>query len=221
MKKHSLLVFFLTVFFITSNAQTSRSNPTDWEAWGSFGLNIDLPKKWNFELEYQHRVDSNLLRDKGEYFNAEISRKLNKKMRGFVNYRFANTVNGNSSRVGIGVEYKEKISKWEFSFRPQWQYTLQYANDGESSSQRGLLRSRLMASRNLPGRYEAYASIEPFFTFDKTEYFIDNFRNTFGLKYKSEKGHKVDLFYIYRPDFAKSYNRYFNILGIKLEYSLK
>ena len=221
MKKQAYLFFLLSSFALASIAQTSRSHPTDTEAWASISLKVDLPKKWSFDVEYQHRSDSNVSRDKGNYFSGEISRKMHKKLQGFVNYRFANTINGNSSRVGFGMEYKEKISKWELAFRPQLQYTYQFADDGESSNQQWFLRSRLYGSRSLPGRWEAYASVEPFFTFDKTEYFIDNIRNTIGLKHKFEKNKKLDLFYMYRPDFAKSYNRTFHIYGIKLEFLLK
>jgi hypothetical protein len=221
MKNHFFLIAILFLFSLISQGQTSRQHPTDTEAWASLGLAIDLPKKWNLELDYQHRSDSNVSRDKGHYFSGELSRKLNKKLEGFVNYRYATTFNGNSSRIGFGMEYKEKIKKWEFGFRPQLQYTLRYANDGESSSHEWLLRTRLMASRTLPGRWEAYASLEPFFTFDQTEYFIDNIRNTIGLKHKFQKSKKIDFFYMYRPDFAKSYNRTFHIYGIKLEFLLK
>jgi hypothetical protein len=160
-------------------------------------------------------------RDKGHYFNSELTRNLTNKLDGFLNHRFATTISGKSSRIGIGLVYKEKINKWKFAFRPQLQYTFKYADDGESSSQHWSFRTRLMASKTLPGRWEAYASVEPFFTFDQTEYFIDNIRNTIGLKHKFQKRKKIDFFYMYRPDFAKSYNRTFHIYGIKLEFLLK
>ena len=42
----------------------------------------------------------------------------------------------------------------------------------------------------LSKKIDAYASVEPFFTFDPTEYFIDNIRNTFGVKFEYAKNKK-------------------------------
>lgn len=52
-------------------------------------------------------------------------------------------------------------------------------------------------------------------------YFVDNIRNTIGCKYKLRKDLKLDVFYIYRPDYSKSYNRVYNIIGFNADYTIK
>ncbi len=66
-----------------------------------------------------------------------------------------------------------------------------------------------------------YASVEPYFTFETGEYPIDNIRNTLGLKYEYAKNKKVEVYYIYRPDFAKSYNRTFHVIGVNVSFKAK
>jgi len=79
----------------------------------------------------------------------------------------------------------------------------------------------LQARKKLSKKTDLYFSSEPYLTFEKGEYPIDNIRNTIGLKYQWIKNSKVDFFYIYRPDFAKSYNRTFHVLGVMLDIDLK
>lgn len=221
MQKFFFILLSLVLWKVNIFGQTSRSHPTDFETWASIGLKIDLPKKWALDMDYQIRTDSTARRYKGSYLSSEVSYKMKKKLDGFLNYRFASTINGKTSRLGFGIEYTEKKNNWSMAFRPQLQYTFRYADDGESSSQKWLLRTRLLASHKLVQNWELYASSEPYFTFDKTEYFIDNLRNTLGVKHKFDRGKKIDIFYIYRPDYSKSYNRTFHVIGIKLDFSVK
>lgn len=222
LKKTFLFILILACIMSPSFAQTSKTDPNDVEGWAGIGLNFKLPGKWDLGIDYQLRTDSNVSRYKGSYFTPEVNYKLSKKFKAIVNFRYASTNNGNSSRIGMGMEYAEKFKKWKLDFRPQLQYTVRYANDGDVSNQsKWILRTKIGMEHVLSKKLEAYASIEPFFTFDKTEYFIDNIRNTIGLKYEYKKNNTIGFFYIYRPDYAKSYNRNFHIAGIKIDLNWK
>lgn len=206
----------------TAMAQTSKSDPNDVEGWAGIDLKINLPKKFDFDFSYQLRTDSNVSRYKGSYFTPEIGYKLSKKIKTFANFRYATTINGNSSRIGGGFEYSDEIQKLKISFKPHMQYTIRYAEDGDvSNTSKWILRTKLGAKYPLTKKVDIYASTEPFFTFDQTEYFIDNIRNTVGLKFEYAKNKKIDLFYIYRPDFEKSYNRNFHIIGLNFDLDWK
>jgi hypothetical protein len=51
---------------------------------------------------------------------------------------------------------------------------------------------------------------------------VDNWRNTAGIKIKLANRMKLNLFYIYRLDYAKvKYDRLFQVIGANIEYSLK
>jgi len=221
--KKSILITLISIFLYSSaGAQTSKTDPNDVEGWTGVGFNLNLPGKWSMGLDYQLRTDSNISRYKGSYFTPEISYKVSAKIKAISNFRYASTINGQSTRIGMGFEYSEKFKKWKLELRPQLQYTVQYANDGDVGNQsKWILRTRLGLEHALSKKLETYASIEPFFTFDKTAYFVDNIRNTIGLKYEYKKNNTVGFFYIYRPDYAKSYNRNFHIAGIKLDLNWK
>lgn len=222
LKKIFLLIVISVCMMSAAFAQTSKTDPNDVEGWTGIGLNFKFPGKWDLGMDYQLRSDSNVSRYKGSYFTPETSFKLSKKLKAIANFRYASTKNGNSSRIGVGMEYAEKFKKWKLEFRPQLQYTVRYANDGDVSNQsKWILRTKIGMEHALSKKLEAYASIEPYFTFDKTEYFIDNIRNTIGLKYEYKKNNTLGLFYIYRPDYAKSYNRNFHIAGIKFDLNWK
>lgn len=219
-----ILYIHILVLGVLSNtmAQTSKLNPNDVEGWAGIDFKINLPKKFNVDFSYQLRTDSNISRYKGSYFSPEIGYELSKKIKTFANFRYATTNNGNSSRIAGGFEYSDKIKKWKISFKPHIQYTIKYAEDGDvSNTSKWILRTKLGAKYPLSKKIDAYASVEPFFTFDQTEYFIDNIRNTIGMKYEYAKNKKVDLFYIYRPDFARSYNRNFHIIGVNIDFDWK
>lgn len=222
LKKIFLINVISVCMMCTALAQTSRTDPNDVEGWTGIGLNLKLPGKWDAGMDYQLRTDSNISRYKGSYFTPETSYKLSKKLKAIANFRYASTNNGNSSRVGMGIDYAEKFKKWKLELRPQLQYTIKYANDGDVGNQsKWILRTKLGLEYALSKKLEAYTAVEPFFTFDKSEYFIDNIRNTIGLKYAYKKNNTLGFFYIYRPDYAKSYNRNFHIAGIKLDLNWK
>jgi len=214
-------IIILLISSESLHSQTSREDPVDLQAWYIAGMGLNLPKKWDAGLTVQVRTENNAADFRGFYLTPEAGYKITKKSRAFLNYRHAWTNNGSSSRVGLGFEYTFKPDRWKFDIRPQIQYTIKYADDGELSSSKWILRTRVGISYEINKKLDAYIQFEPFFTFDRSEYFIDNIRNTAGLKYEYAKNKKVSVFYIYRPDFAKSYDRTFHVIGLKLDFDWK
>jgi hypothetical protein len=223
LKKRVWLIFIFIGLFAQSFAQVNRDNPNDFQVWLGAGLKLDLPKKWEFEIDYQLRQVNDASTYKGSYFSPQLSYKFNKYLEAFANYRWAFTVNGNSRRAGFGLQTSLKLQKWNLGLRTQLQYTEQFADDGETiTDDRYLLRTRLGVKYALTKKLDIYGSTEPFFTFDNTERTIDNIRNTIGIRYEYIKNQKVNIYYIYRPDYAKkTYNRTFHVLGMNLDFELK
>ncbi len=82
-------------------------------------------------------------------------------------------------------------------------------------------RVRAQVKYDITTSLDAYASMEPIMKIGGNS-FIDNWRNTIGLKYKVNAKTKLDLFYIHRPDYGKkSYNRLYHIVGLNFSYTLK
>ena len=53
-------------------------------------------------------------------------------------------------------------------------------------------------------------------------YPVDNWRNTVGVQWEFLKKRKIDVYYIYRPDYAKEfYNRTYHIFGAELSADVK
>lgn len=50
---------------------------------------------------------------------------------------------------------------------------------------------------------------------------IDNYRIQGGLRYNLTKKSSVDVFYINRPDYAKSYKRVYHIFGVSFKHEIK
>jgi hypothetical protein len=51
-------------------------------------------------------------------------------------------------------------------------------------------------------------------------YWIDNWRNQAGLRFALTPSLKSEFYYLYRPDYAKSYTRTFHTFGVELDYQL-
>ena len=203
-----------------AGAQTSRADPSDVQGWYQVGVDLDLPKKWKSSLDYRLRTEDNASAYRGSYATAELGRTVRKGMTLFGNYRFADVDAEITHRLGVGGEASRKLRGTTLSFRPQVQHRLQGSDDEQGSDAKTLVRTRLELKRGLGRRFEVYASTEPFFNFD-ADYPVDNWRNTGGVEWEYMSGKTVDLFYIYRPDYAKSYNRTFHIVGMNLGFDVK
>ena len=206
-----------------AHGQTSRSDPTDVQSWYGAGLQLDLPHKWEASADYRLRMIGNASHYRGSYVTGELGYAVRKHVSLFANYRFADvTEDGIAHRFGVGVDGSRKWLGTTVSFRPQVQHRLAGTDDeqGGDGDAKTVWRTRLQLKRPLTNALDVYASTEPYFDF-AASYPVDNWRNTLGMKYEYAPGKKLDLFYIYRPDYAKSYNRTFHVVGMSLDFDAK
>jgi hypothetical protein len=196
-------------------SQPSRSDPVDVQSRFGIQLKLNLPRKWGASLGYEARMVNDASRYRGSYFDGELGRAIGNHLTVFGNYRFASVEDAHSHRCGIGAEAERKTTHLTVLFRPMFQYQRSLFDDAEQGSS-GVLRTRLRVKKPLGERLTLYGSSEPYFAFTGI-YPIDNWRNTAGVQWAFMKKRKLDVYYIYRPDYSKpTYNRTYHIVGAEL-----
>lgn len=156
----------------------------------------------------------------GSYVDGELARAVGRRLSLFGNYRFATLTDGESHRFGVGGEVEQKMDRFSLAFRPMFQYQGSALDDAEQGASRAL-RMRLKTKVPAGKRVTFYGSVEPFFAFAGI-YPVDNWRNTVGAQWEFMKKRKLDVYYIYRPDYAKEfYNRTYHVLGVEIITAMK
>lgn len=207
-----------------ARAQTSRQDPVDLQARYGFVLNGDFPRRWTGAFQYELRMVNNASEVRGSYFTLEAGRRpwAGRSLELAGHYRLAMVKAGTYHRLGFGLEGGRKVGTLSLSLRTllqrQWQLR---DDDDEGAGAETFLRLRLRGKGPLGERWAASVAVEPYFTFSKGEYPIDNWRNVLTLHYTFSQGKRLDLFYMYRPDYARSYNRTFHTLGIQAEIDFR
>lgn len=219
--KKFIAALLLLIVHLCGNAQTSKTDPVDVQGWYGAGLKLDLPKKWTAAFDYQARFINSLKTYNGSYLSFGGAKKVAKFLELEAEYRLALVNKGTYHRFSGGGEFSKKIQKTELALRLLLQNQLQDFDDAtKANDNSGYWRVRLGAKYPLAKGFDIYASLEPIMKFGG-RYFVDNWRNTIGFKCRIAKGTKLDLYYIYRPDYAKSYNRTFHIAGLNIDYTIK
>lgn len=221
MKKLILSFLITAILYTGAKAQTSAADPKDAQGWYGVGVKFDLPKKWNVDLDYQTRFINDLSTYNGSYISLGVSRKLGKIIEAGIEYRLALVQKGTYHRFSIGAEASKKLKPFELSWRLLLQNQLQdFVDPTEVNQSEGYWRSRWMVSYDINKKIELFLSTEPVMKFGGND-FVDNWRNTIGTKVKIAPRTKLELFYIYRPDYAKkNYNRYFHIVGFNVNHTI-
>ena len=201
-------------------AQTSRSDPVDVQGRAGTQLTLNLPRKWEASVGYELRMIGDASVYRGSYYDAELRRAVLKPLTLFTNYRFAAVTDGSSHRYGAGAELDRKMEHFSLSFRSMFQYQQKLLDDDEQGS-REVLRTRLRAKVPSGKRVTFHGAVEPYFAFTGI-YPVDNWRNTLGVQWEFMTKRKLDVYYIYRPDYAKEfYNRTYHIFGAELSADVK
>jgi hypothetical protein len=214
----ALFCFGLTVPGVFAQAQASQS---DMQSRAGVSLNLNLPRKWTADFECQSRLVDDLATYRASYFTIETGYNFTRRVEALASYRLALASDWKSHRYALGLEYEMKSSAWRVGFRPMIQHRTKVKDDDETGGEGyTFLRARVKVERAIARRLDAYVAVEPFFAFG-ADYPIDNWRNVLGLKYRCTKNVSVDLYYIYRPDYGKSYNRVFHVIGIALDFKAK
>jgi hypothetical protein len=199
-------------------AQTSLRDPVDLRSRFAMQVNLDLPRRWEMSLGYELRLSDNVSSYHGSYFTFELTRSLGSHLSVFGNYRVARLGGDLADRYGIGAELETQRGRINLSLRPSFQ-SQQKVLDDEEQGVRQVLRTRAKASFAAARHVKVYGSVEPYFAFNGL-YPIDQWRNTAGVQWEFRKDLTIDLFYIYRPDYERVYNRTFHILGAEMSIDL-
>jgi hypothetical protein len=131
------------------------------------------------------------------------------------------TNEGNANRFAAGVELETRLGDLKASVRPLVQHrTAILEADEIGGDGKTFVRTRLRLEYPLTRRLDVYGCVEPFFGFGG-EYPVDNWRNELGLQYEVRKWLRAEPYYIYRPDYGRSYNRLYHVLGLELRFKVQ
>ena len=212
---------------ITSNAQTviaqtSKLDPKDNQGWFGAKLKLDLPKGWESNLDLQTRFINDFQQYNGTYITIGGAKKITKSIEIQSDYRLALLQKGTYHRISFGGEATKEIKNFKLGLRMLIQNQLQdFEDELKENQNEGYWRVRLETNYAPTEGIDLYVSTEPIMKFGGTRT-IDNWRNTAGIKIKVANKTKLNLFYIYRLDYAKaSYDRLFQVIGANIEYTLK
>lgn len=213
------------VAIVNSNsifAQTSRTDPNDNQGWYGAKLKLDLPSGWETSLDYQARFINDFNMYNGSYTTIGAAKKIAKHIELQGDFRLALVEKGTYYRGSFGFEASNGFGNFDFGLRMLVQNQLQDFDDEYKDNQRdGYWRVKLETNYAPTDGIQLYVSTEPIMKFGGVRP-IDNWRNIAGVKIKVAKRTKLNLFYMYRPDFAKAtYNRLFQVVGVNLDYTLK
>lgn len=175
----------------------------DVQFWTSVQLNMDLPRRFSANVQYQLRLDNNVTSVKGSYFSAGVGYEIIKKyLSAEVDYRYVTSTQNDRHRFGFGLTGKYKLGKVGLSNRLVYQREHEYFNARYESGHEptNYLRNRFQVKVDLPKRFDVYASMEPFIRFSNKLNNVDRVRTIAGVDWEFVKNHRFSLFYLFQAD---------------------
>jgi Protein of unknown function (DUF2490) len=220
--KYIKLKYLFILLAITFVKSLGQSNKDDFQARIGTSLKLSLNHGWDISTQYQFRITDNITHYKGSYFSGEIEKSLGEHFSVMTEYRLALVDKGTYHRYAFAIEASHKIGIVTIALRPRIQHQKQNFNgDDEGSSDTDTyLRTRLTVKSPITKQLDAYVYAEPFYKLDKNPN-LDWWRNSVGLKYEYAKRKKINLFYIWQPDYSKKLFRTINIIGLGLDFTIK
>ena len=222
MKKLSTVLLFIFLGILTEvNAQATKSDPVDTQGWFSAGLDLNLPKKWKAEIEYQARMFNEFKRFNGSFYSIGVEKELASSFSLLAEYRLSKVLKGTYNRISAGFVLNKKLESVKFDLRVLYQNQVQDFDDPTKEIDRdNFIRTRLRMKKELSKKVDMIIAFEPIYQVQQGLK-IDNYRIQGGLRYNFTKKSSVDVFYINRPDYAKSYKRVYHILGLSFKQEIK
>ena len=200
MKFRLLLLGLLLGVFCTGYAQEEVQ---DFQVWTGGKLKADLPKRFSVSAAYQLRLEQDATKVKGSYISAEVGYEIIKKyLSAELEYRYVTSPDKDRHRFGFGLLGKYDYKKFTFSLRTVYQREHEYFNTAYEKGHEptNYLRNRLQVKWDLPKRFEAYVSVEPFVRFSNKFNDVDRVRTIGGVTWEFVKNHSFDLFYLFQAD---------------------
>jgi hypothetical protein len=216
-----ILSVYLLISFQFLEAQATKSDPVDLQGWFGANFEIDLPKKWNVDFAYQARLNNNIASYNGSYYSVGATKRIIKPLSLLVEYRLSQVLKGTFNRYSVGFDIDHNIKKIKADLRILYQNQIQDFDDPIKEVDKDhFFRVRARGRIPVVKKASLVLSTEPIYSVSKG-FSIDNYRHQIGLRFDIIKSLKLELFYINRPDYAKSYKRQYHIVGTTLSYSFK
>lgn len=222
MKKLSIVFIFVFLVILTKvQAQATKSDPVDSQGWFSAGLDLNLPKKWKAEIEYQARMFNDFKSFNGSFYSIGVEKELASSFSLLAEYRLSKVLKGTYNRISAGFVLDKKIEDFKFDLRVLYQNQVQDFDDpAKEIDKDNFVRTRLRMKKGMSKKVDMIIAFEPIYQVQEGLK-IDNYRIQGGLRYNFTKKSSVDVFYINRPDYAKSYKRVYHILGLSFKHEIK
>ena len=223
--KISTMVYQLSLLcciYIFTTIVTQAQTVSDFQTWYGASLKLDLKKGWAVTTQYRTRIIQDASYYKGSYLFENVDYRINDYLEISANYRLAVIDVGTFNRFAFAVEGRYRLRKFTASFRPMIQYQHQNFNSdyGAKTDNNIYLRTRLEFKYDISRRWTANLYVEPFLKLDK-KVAIDWWQNSLGVKYEFSKGMKVNLYYIWVPDYTHKKYHVYNIVGLELDFTIK
>ncbi len=222
MKKLSTVFIFVFLIILTKvQAQATKSDPVDSQGWFSASLDLNLPKKWKAEIEYQARMFNDFKSFNGSFYSIGVEKGLTSSFSLLAEYRLSKVLKGTYNRISVGFVLDKKIEDFKFDLRVLYQNQVQDFDDpAKEIDKDNFIRTRLRMKKEVSKKVDMIIAFEPIYQVQEGLK-IDNYRIQGGLRYNFTKKSSVDVFYINRPDYAKSYKRVYHILGLSFKHEIK
>ena len=221
MKHKIILAILFLVLLGKVQAQATKSDPIDVQGWFSAGVGLDMPKKWKAEIEYQARLFNNMKSFNGSFYSIGLEKGLSSSFAVVGEYRLAKVLKGTYNRFSGGFVVDKKIKDIKLDLRVLYQNQIQDFDDPTKEIDKDdFVRVRIRGKKELADNLNLVVSLEPIYEL-QNGIKINNYRLQGGIKYQFNKKSSLDLFYINRPDYGKSYKRQYHIYGLSFMHEVK
>jgi hypothetical protein len=223
MIKNKFVFIVLIIIKVSSvKAQATKTDPTDFQGWVVNKIAFDLKKKWKVEAEYQTRFYKNITTYYGSFYGINLQKKITKKFELEAGYMLSKIYRGTYNSFSFGFDFQTKVKKVKADIRALYQnQSLDYYKLTRESIVKNFVRARFRIKLPVSKKFDIAVSTEPILRYDASRFVIDNYRHELELKYSPNKKWDFQLFYINRPDLAKSYKRLYHVIGLGTLYQLK